>query len=94
MFVLLIAVMKSQRSLSSFTHITEEAIAAHVIKDLGELGLMLQMFMVTGMMVHSTCIACVRLLALIQEKSPLAVYTHCAGHFLNLVIGNSCIFTG
>ena len=28
--------------------------------------------------------------ALIREKFPLAVYTHCTGHCLNLVIGSSC----
>lgn len=28
--------------------------------------------------------------AIIREKSPLAVYTHCAGHCLNLVIAHSC----
>ena len=29
----------------------------------------------------------VGLQALVKEKSPLAVYTHCSGHCLNLVIG-------
>ena len=28
--------------------------------------------------------------ALIQKESPLAVYTHCTGHCLNLVIASSC----
>ena len=28
--------------------------------------------------------------ALIREKSPLAIYTHCSGHCLNLVISHSC----
>ena len=28
--------------------------------------------------------------ALIREKYPLAVYTHCTGYYLNPVIGSSC----
>ena len=28
--------------------------------------------------------------ALIKEKAPLAIYTHCSGHCLNLVISHSC----
>ena len=28
--------------------------------------------------------------ARIREKSPLATYTHCSGHCLNLVISHSC----
>ena len=28
--------------------------------------------------------------ALIREKSPLAIYTHCSGHCLNLVISHLC----
>ena len=28
--------------------------------------------------------------AMIKQHSPLAVYTHCAGHCLNLVISHSC----
>lgn len=31
----------------------------------------------------------VGLQALVKEKSPLAVYTHCSGHCLNLVVGGS-----
>ena len=29
--------------------------------------------------------------ARICEKQPKAIYTHCAGHSLNLAIGNSCL---
>ncbi len=28
--------------------------------------------------------------ACIREKAPLAIYTHCSGHCLNLVISHSC----
>ena len=28
--------------------------------------------------------------AMIKQHSPLAIYTHCAGQCLNLVISNSC----
>lgn len=28
--------------------------------------------------------------ALIKEKAPLAIYTHCSGHCLNLIISHSC----
>ena len=67
------------------------AIAACVLKDLEQLGL--DVVNVRGQGydgASNMSSARVGLQALIREKSPLAVYTHCTGHCLNLVIGSSC----
>ena len=76
---------------SVLTRITGEAIASCVLKDLTELKLDVKNVRGQGYDGASNMSSeRIGLQALIREKSPLAVYTHCTGHCLNLVIGSSC----
>ena len=76
---------------SALTRITGEAIASVVISNLQELGLEVCNIRGQGYDgASSMSSGRVGLQACIREKAPLAVYTHCAGHCLNLVIGHSC----
>ena len=67
---------------SNLTRITGEAIAAHVLEHLEELGLDVANVRGQGYDGASNMSrARVGLQALIREKSLLAVYTHCTGHW-------------
>ena len=76
---------------SCLSRITGEALASVVMHDLKELGLDLNNVRGQGYDGAANMSSSrVGLQALIREKSPLAVYTHCTGHCLNLVINHSC----
>lgn len=69
---------------------TGEAIASCVLRNLTELGLDVKNVRGQGYNGASNMSSeRIGLQALIQE-SPLAVYNHCTGHCLNLVIASSC----
>ena len=71
--------------------ITGEAIASVIFEDLNQLGLDVYNIRGQGYDGASNMSSDrIGLQALVREKAPLAVYTHCAGHCLNLVIGHSC----
>ena len=77
---------------SYLTRITGKAIAENVLDSLKQLDLDVKN--VGGQQGYdgasNMSSARVGLQALIRVKSPLAVYTNCTGHCLNLVIGGSC----
>ena len=76
---------------SSLTRVTGEAIAAQVCSDLRSLDLDLTNIRGQGYDGASNMSSeRVGVQALIRKESPLAVYTHCSGHCLNLVISHSC----
>lgn len=76
---------------STLSRITGEAIATRVCSDLTSLGLELKNIRGQGYDGASSMSSNrVGVQALIREKSPLAIYTHCCGHCLNLVISHSC----
>ena len=76
---------------STLSHVTGEAIAARVCSDLTNLGLELENIRGQGYDGASNMSSSrVGLQALIKEKAPLAIYTHCSGHCLNPVISHSC----
>lgn len=76
---------------STLTRVTGEAIAARVCSDLADLGLDIENIRGQGYDGASNMSSSrVGLQTLIKEKAPLAIYTHCSGHCLNLVISHSC----
>ena len=77
---------------STLTRVTGEAIAARVCSDLAGLGLDIKNIRGQGYDGASNNMSSshVGLQALIKEKAPLAIYAHCSGHCLNLVISHSC----
>lgn len=76
---------------SSLSRITGESIASVILSDLEQLGLDVCNIRGQGYDGASNMSSDrVGVQALIREKAPLAVYTHCAGHCLNLVIVHSC----
>ena len=76
---------------STLTRVTGEAIATRVCSDLADLGLDIENIRGQGYDGASSMSSSrIGLLALIKEKAPLAIYTHCSGHCLNLVISHSC----
>ncbi len=76
---------------SCLTRVTGEAIAAQICQDLEALGLQLSNIRGQGYDGASNMSSeRVGVQARIREKSPLASYTHCSGHCLNLVISHSC----
>lgn len=76
---------------SSLSRITGEAIASTVFRDLEQLGLDVCNIRGQGYDGASNMSSDrVGLQALVKKKAPLAIYTHCAGHCLNLVIAHSC----
>lgn len=73
------------------TRVTGEAIADQICKDLETLGLDISNARGQGYDgASSTSSERVGVQAQIRERSPLAAYTHCSGHCLNLVISHSC----
>ena len=78
---------------SSLSRITGEAIASVVICDLEALNLDICNVRGQGYdgaaNMSSDRVGLQAYIA-IQQKSPLAIYTHCTGHCLNLVISHSC----
>lgn len=78
---------------STLSRVTGEAIAARICSDLTSLGLDLKNIRGQGYDGASNMSSNrVGVQALIREHSPLAFYTHCSGHCLNLVICHSCTF--
>ena len=76
---------------STLPRVTGEAIATNVCSDLASLGLELKNIRGQGYDGASNMSSSrVGVQALIREKSPLAIYTHCSGHCLNLVISHLC----
>ena len=72
---------------SSLNRITGEAIASVIFEDLNQLGLDVCNIRGQGYDGASNMSSdCIGLQALVREKAPLAVYTHCAGHCLNLIL--------
>ena len=78
---------------STLSRVTGEAIAARICSDLTNLGLDLKNIRGQGYDGASSMSSNrVGVQALIRQHSPLAFYTHCSGHCLNLVICHSCSF--
>ena len=78
---------------STLSRVTGEAIAARICSDLTNLGLDLKNIRGQGYDGASNMSSNrVGVQALIRQHSPLAFYTHCSGHCLNLVICHSCNF--
>jgi hypothetical protein len=78
---------------STLTRVTGEAIAARICSDLTNLGLDLKNIRGQGYDGASSMSSNrVGVQALIRQHSPLAFYTHCSAHCLNLVICHSCSF--
>ena len=76
---------------SKLSRITGSAMASVVLSDLEKLNLDVCNVRGQGYDGASNMSSSrVGLQAIIKEEAPLAVYTHCAGHCLNLVIGHSC----
>ena len=76
---------------SSLTRLTGKAIVSVVVSDLEGLGLDICHIRGLGYNGASNMSSSrIGLQACIREKAPLAVYTHCSGHCLNLVISHSC----
>ena len=76
---------------SCLTRITGQSIASNIFTKLEELGLDVKNIRGQGYDGASNMSGeRAGLQALVREKSPLAVYTHCTGHCLNLVVGKSC----
>ena len=76
---------------STLTQVIGEAIAARVCSDLADLGLDIENIRGQDYNGASNMSSShVGLQALIKEKAPLVIYTHCSGHCLNLVISHSC----
>ena len=76
---------------SYLTRITGDAIAAQMCKDFEDLGMQLSALHDQGYDGAANMASeRVGVQARIREKSPLATYTHCSGHCLNLVISHSC----
>ena len=77
--------------LSTLSRVTGEAIASRICSDLTNLGLALNNIRGQGYDGASSMSSSrVGVQARIREHSPLAFYTHCSGHCLNLVISHSC----
>ena len=75
------------------TRLTGYAIASVVVSDLEGLGLDICSIRGQGYDGASNMSSSrIGLQACIREKATLAVYTHCSGHCLNLVISHSCNF--
>lgn len=78
---------------SVLSRVTGESIAARICSDLTNLGLDLTNIRGQGYDGASSMSSNrVGVQAIIREHSPLAFYTHCCGHCLNLVICHSCNF--
>ena len=76
---------------STLSRVTGEAIASRICSDLTNLGLALNNIRGQGYDGASSMSSSrVGVQARIREHSPLAFYTHCSGHCLNLVISHSC----
>ena len=76
---------------SPLSRVTEEAIAMRVCSDLTSVGLELKNIRGQGYDGASNMSSNrVGMQARIREISPLAIYTHCSGHCVNLVISHSC----
>ena len=76
---------------SALPRVTGEAIASQVCSDLRNVGLEIKNIRGQGYNGASN-MASERLgvQAIIKRESPLALYSHCSGHCLNLVISHSC----
>ena len=75
---------------SPLVRVTGEAIASQIISDLKCLGLDVKNIRGQGYDGASNMASGTRgVQALIKQQSPLATYTHCSGHCLNLVIAHS-----
>ena len=71
--------------------VTGEAIATQICSDLASLGLDVKDIRGQGYdSALNMSSALNHVQAHIKEQSPLATYTHCSGHCLNLVISHSC----
>ena len=76
---------------SILTRVTGKAIATCVLDNLNQLGLDVKNVRRQGYEGASDMSSeRIGLQAMIKQHFPLAVYTHCAGHCLNLVISHSC----
>ena len=76
---------------SVLPRITGKAIASCILSDIDQLGLDMNNLRGQGYDgASNTSSERFGLQALLRQKSPLAVYTHCTGHCLNLVIRRSC----
>ena len=77
---------------STLTRVTGEAIAARICSDFADLGLDIKNIRgqgYDGASNMSSSRVGLQALTCIKEKAPLAIYTHCSGHCLNLVISHS-----
>ena len=73
------------------TRLTGKAIASVVVSDIEGLGLDICRIHGQGYDGASNMSSSrIGLQACIREKAPLAVYTHCSGHCLNLAISHCC----
>ena len=83
-----------QGGVIAFIHlprITSEVIAETIVSTLEGLGLEIENVRVRGTMVPLTCpVTTWGVQRRVRERSPKAVYVHCSGHCLNLVISHSC----
>jgi hypothetical protein len=76
---------------SCLSRITGQSMASTIFNKLEELGLEVKNIRGQGYDGASNMAGeRIGLQALVRKKSPLAVYTHCSGHCLNLVVGGSC----
>ena len=76
---------------STLVRVTGEAIAAQICNDLAGLDLDVKNIRGQGYDGASNMSSeRIGVQALIKQQSPLATYTHCSGHCLNLVISHSC----
>ena len=76
---------------STLTRVTGEAIANQICSNLRSLGLEIKNLRGQGYDGASNMSSNrVGVQALIRQQSPLAIYTHCSGHCLKLVISHSC----